>query len=258
MTTPVVRFTSEGDLKAIWQTSDGQITRTYDPAEMDLFEADLELYGGTQSMTLTIERVRKLYARELEPGVIKYPYTELDFRTDFPYGELPEKSSVGVFAVTRTKRPSFDHLTEALVDGLLGNAQSWTIVRRPDAEQRLATARAAKNQEINAARLAANNTYFTHRGMQFACDTLSKDDIVGTNGEITSRGGLPTHGWVGAWKAIDNSYLSITTLEEWQDFYSAMFSQGTANFLHAQQLKNLVANAETQAQLDAINWETVI
>mgnify|MGYP006915277066 CR=1 FL=1 len=63
---------------------------------------------------------------------------------------------------------------------------------------------------------------------------------------------LPT-GWPGGWKAIDNTYVTIDTIEKWNSFYDTMYATGMANFAKAQQLKAQldVATLET---IDSINW----
>lgn len=118
---------------------------------------------------------------------------------------------------------------------------------------KLAAAKAAKNEEINQARLAVNRGTFWHEGKQFACDELSRSDIDGTNGFVSLYGALPP-GWVGGWKAVDNTYLPISTVEEWKAFYTAMVAAGSANFAHAQALKALLADAETVEAVQAIHW----
>lgn len=110
-----------------------------------------------------------------------------------------------------------------------------------------------KNTEINAARMAANQTSFTHGGKEVACDALSRSDIDGTNGAIVNLGALPP-GWPGAWKAIDNSYIIISTVVEWKAFYLSMFAAGNANFARSQQLKATLAAATTKNQVNAIVW----
>lgn len=111
----------------------------------------------------------------------------------------------------------------------------------------------AKNAEINAARLSANQSVFAHEGKQFACDALSRSDIDGVNGIVAISAALPA-GWPGGWKAVDNTYLPITTVAEWQAFYSAMVTQGTANFNRAQALKNALALCNTAEEISQIVW----
>ena len=115
--------------------------------------------------------------------------------------------------------------------------------------------KAEKNTEINEARLKANFITFTHLSKTFACDQLSRSDIDGTNGFVSLYGALP-QGWPGGWKAVDNSYLSITSVNDWKAFYSSMFAQGNTNFLHAQALKVKLEQATTLQEVQAIAWDT--
>lgn len=117
----------------------------------------------------------------------------------------------------------------------------------------LDTLKAAKNAEINAARLAANFTSFPYGGKQIACDQLSRSDIDGTNGYVALNGALPP-GWPGGWKAMDNTVVVIADLATWKAFYAAMFAQGNANFAHAQALKVTLAAATTAEAIQEITW----
>lgn len=114
-----------------------------------------------------------------------------------------------------------------------------------------------KNIEINEARLSANFSTFPHSGKIFACDQLSRSDIDGTNGFVSLYGALP-QGWPGGWKAVDNSYISITSVNDWKAFYSSMFAQGNANFLRAQALKVKLDQATTLQEVQAITWDTAV
>lgn len=117
----------------------------------------------------------------------------------------------------------------------------------------LAQAKTAKNEEINAARLAANQATFTHAGKLISCDPLSKGDIIGANGMIALYGQMPG-GWPGAWKALDNTYVVIADLAAWKSFYASMFDTGTANFAHSEALKAALAAATTLEQVQALAW----
>lgn len=144
---------------------------------------------------------------------------------------------------------------------LEGQSQGKCIVAGPDGRPVLADPpaptlddlKAGKNSEINAARLAANRSTFTHAGKSFACDELSRGDIDGANGYVTLYGTMPP-GWPGGWKAVDNTYHPIADVAEWKAFYTSMFSSGNANFAHAQTLKTQLASATTEAQVAAIVW----
>jgi hypothetical protein len=113
--------------------------------------------------------------------------------------------------------------------------------------------KAAKNDEINRARLAANQTTFEHGGKLVACDPLSRSDIDAVAIHVARSGAFPT-GFPGAWKAVDNSYIMLPDLAAWDAFYASMTAQGTANFNHAQALKEQLKNALTKEEIDAIRW----
>ena len=117
----------------------------------------------------------------------------------------------------------------------------------------LAPLKAVKNDEINAARLAANFSTFEHGGKRIACDQLSRSDIDGTNGYVALHGALPV-GWPGGWKTVDNSYVPIGDVDAWKSFYGSMFAAGNANFAHAQALKALLAAATTAQEVAAVQW----
>ena len=110
-----------------------------------------------------------------------------------------------------------------------------------------------KKAEITEARAKASQGEFTYEGKLISCDALSRSDIDGTNGYVVSHNEFPG-GWPGAWKAVDNSYVPITNVEAWKAFYSAMVTQGVANFIKSQTLKAQVDACTTKAQVSAINW----
>lgn len=110
-----------------------------------------------------------------------------------------------------------------------------------------------KNQEINIARLAANQGTFMFQGKVIACDPLSRSDIDGVNGIVALTGNLP-NSFPNAWKAMDNTYVSIPNRETWTSFYGAMVNQGVVNFNHSQSLKAALALATTPEEVNAISW----
>lgn len=123
----------------------------------------------------------------------------------------------------------------------------------PPAPPTLEQLKAAKNTQINAARLTANRGTFAHGGKTFACDELSRSDIDGVTSFVTLSGSLPP-GWPGGWKAVDNTYLAISTVDEWRQFVASMVAAGNANFAHAQALKAQLAAATTAEEVAAITW----
>jgi|GEM_PF-6889683 len=116
--------------------------------------------------------------------------------------------------------------------------------------------RAVKNSEINATRLLVNRSTFPYQGKQIACDELSRSDIDAVNGFLAITGTLPPLPG-GGWKAVDNTYVSITTPGQWVAFYAAMVIQGSSNFDHAQSLKVRLAAAATAEDIAAIQWRQV-
>jgi hypothetical protein len=117
----------------------------------------------------------------------------------------------------------------------------------------LAEAKVLKNAEINAARLAANRTTFTFQGKQIAVDELSRGDIDGVTAHVLLKGTYPP-GFPGAWKAVDNTYVSLPDIAAWGDFIGAMATQGAVNFGRSEQRKGVLAAATTLAEVEAIVW----
>lgn len=131
--------------------------------------------------------------------------------------------------------------------------ESYSAVAPSPTAPTLAELKAAKNAAINAARAAANTGTFTHGGKTFSCAPLSRGDIDGMNGYVALFAALPSV-FPGAWKAVDNTYLTIADVPAWKAFYSAMVLQGAANFAHAQDLKAKLQAATTAAAVAAIAW----
>lgn len=119
----------------------------------------------------------------------------------------------------------------------------------------LAMLKASKSDEINTARLRANQGTFGFGGKRFQCDALGRSDIDGMNGAIALLRALPAD-WLGQWKAADNTFVLIPDLATWAAFYGAMVAQGQANFVCAQALKSQIDAATTPAALALIAWPT--
>jgi len=111
----------------------------------------------------------------------------------------------------------------------------------------------SKYAEINSERLRANQSHFIYSGKQIAVDGLSRSDIDVVHGIVTLTNGMPD-GWVGGWKAVDNTYVGISDVAAWTLFYKAMVAQGSANFARSQALKAQLAAATTIAEVEAIVW----
>lgn len=137
------------------------------------------------------------------------------------------------------------------VGSRIGDLWDGSVFTPPPVD--LVASKAAKNAEINAARLAANFSTFPHAGKAIACDQLSRSDIDGTNGFVSLYGTLPP-GWPGGWKAVDNTYVPISSVDGWKAFYSSLFAAGNANFAHARALKAQLESAQTIEDVEAIQW----
>jgi len=119
-----------------------------------------------------------------------------------------------------------------------------------------------KIAEITAARLRADADHFIYSYTDSNGDTVSKDirtgnkdmiDLLTTNSYITLFGDFDED-WPGGWKAIDNTYVQITTVEQWKDFFKRMYKTGIANFKKSQLLKAQIEAATTLEEVQAINW----
>lgn len=108
--------------------------------------------------------------------------------------------------------------------------------------------------KVNFWRQEANFGNFTFRGKEISCDALSRSDIDGANGYISLSQAFPIT-WLGKWKAVDNSYVDITTLEDWKDFYRTMIDNGTNNFIKSQLLKGYIMSCTNISQLKEVSWD---
>lgn len=138
-------------------------------------------------------------------------------------------------------------------DAGFGIGDLWDGASFSHPSPNLAALKSAKNEQINAARLAATYSTFTHGGKVISCDQLSRSDIDGVNGYVALNGALPPS-WPGAWKAVDNTLLTISDVAGWGAFYGSMVAAGSANFAHSQTLKAALAAAATAAEIAAIVW----
>ena len=161
--------------------------------------------------------------------------------------------------ILKAPQPSSTKYQRIVRDGVeqdgLGNwIEKWAVI---DFEQSvldslLEKLKLEKNQFINDMRLAASYSSFVFASKEISCDELSRSDIESTNSQIIKHGALPT-GWPGGWKAQDNTYVPITSVNEWNQFYDAMYETGMANFLKSQNLKLQLSTA-TLENIDSIVW----
>ena len=194
---------------------------------------------------------------------LEYPVSERDIRAQNPNTSYPASFPVpeGYAYVFPSPVPPFNQYlqyaketTPELTD--LGHyEQRWEVLDLDQStiDASILNLKTEKNSQINADRLAANFTTFIHQGKEIACDQLSRSDIDGTNGFVSLYGSLPP-GWPGGWKAVDNTYVVISTVADWKGLYSSMFAAGNANFAKAQTLKAQLALAQTAEEIQSIIW----
>lgn len=127
------------------------------------------------------------------------------------------------------------------------------VTGEPEPERTFEQLKVEKNAQINDWRLQATHGTFYHDGKVFSCDALSRSDIDGTANHIALFGTFPPD-FPGAWKAIDDTYLLMPTIDDFKAFYGSMAATGAANFKRAQALKVRLAEATTRDDLDAIQW----
>lgn len=200
-------------------------------------------YYNTQTQTFghSHDDVARATNASFAPGMLQVgDYRLIEMAPEPAYNPDTQRIELTSTPVQRVGQP---WLREWLVIDLSAN----------EVAAQLAAAKAEKHAEINAARLGANTSTFTHAGKVIACDQLSRSDIDGTNGFVTLYGALPP-GWPGGWKAVDNTYLPIADVAAWKAFYTSMFAAGAANFAKAQALKASLDTATTLAQVRGVVW----
>lgn len=108
-----------------------------------------------------------------------------------------------------------------------------------------------KRAEITRQRLAADGDHFEFQGKQIR--TADKDMLDLLVADARWRKGKPAN-WPGGWKAIDDTYVRIDLVEEWDAFFVAMYDTGIDNFMHSQALKAALEAATTPSEIQAITW----
>jgi hypothetical protein len=83
----------------------------------------------------------------------------------------------------------------------------------------------AKISEISNARTEASNSTFEHDGKTFSANTLAKESILSTHGEILATGAMPT-GWIGAWLDSSGQPYLIANVTQWKAFYNSYYTTG--------------------------------
>jgi hypothetical protein len=143
-------------------------------------------------------------------------------------------------------------------------SQLRRTVRRPRPPLKLETVVEKKLKEMNSRRGLADNGSFTFQGKTVDGDSESRSKMEAITGLITLMGGQLPPGWVGGWKANDNTIIPIPDVETWVQFFGSMVAQGQANFVRSEtrkgQVKAIVdsdlTDEEKLTQVQAVRWET--
>ena len=205
--------------------------------------------------------MNKYRLRSTGQVVTEAEYRALTPNISYPAVLVPEDADVIFYAPP----PTTDAASRAVASGieqvpLQSGALVWqtayTVVSIPQEEidAALATAKVAKNAQINLWRASANQTVFPHLGKNIACDALSRSDIDAVAGSVSLTGAFPV-GFPGAWKYTDNTYLMLPDVQAFKEMYASMTQAGTVNFARSQTLKTALAAATTLAEVNALSWE---
>lgn len=109
-----------------------------------------------------------------------------------------------------------------------------------------------KRAEITAARLTADADHFTYQGVKIRTADKDMFDLLVADARISKGQGMPPN-WPGGWIGVDG-IVYISTKEEWDPFFIAMYDAGISNFMYSQQLKAEIEDAATAAAIEAIIW----
>lgn len=136
---------------------------------------------------------------------------------------------------------------------LLHYAELFALQTEREKPQKTAMSKDEKRQAINIARLTANWTSFEFKGKSIGSNIAARADIESMAIYIALFDKLPPD-FSGEWKALDNSYVAITSAATFKAMMAAMVAADAANFKRAQELKARLADASTPDQIAAIVW----
>lgn len=179
------------------------------------------------------------------------------------FEDAEQRQLMGIGVVSNPTPPEVTATQKAVAPSFTLNPNgtwtaNWVIIPKTAEEIAaenitLQSARAAKNEQINDWRKAANQDKFTHAGKDYSCDPLSRSDIDGVALTIALTGDFPEE-FPGVWKAVDNTYTPMSDVMDFKALYGSMAKQGALNFIKSEQLKATLAAATTIGEIDAIVW----
>lgn len=147
-----------------------------------------------------------------------------------------------------TAPPAWGNGTPTKVLHFIEGAEKWVETATLD------QLKEAKQAEITRARIATDSDRFVYQGLSIRTADKDMFDMLIADARISKGQGMPPN-WPGGWKAIENSYVLISTVAEWNTFFIAMYDAGINNFNHSQQLKARISAATTPEQVAAISWD---
>lgn len=153
-------------------------------------------------------------------------------------------------AITKLQKLSVPVVVE-LADG--EHNYQWQVQNlSTDARnQIIAVLKKNKNDQINQRRAIDNSATFIFQDKVIAVDAVSRSDIEAVAGYVSLFGVFPD-GWIGKWKAVDNTFVSMTEVDEFKAMYKAMTDTGLKNFKDAQIRKALLASATTPEDIESV------
>lgn len=199
----------------------------------------------------------KVYA-SLDEFRLAYPNTSFGDLTD-----LAHRNSVGLYSLEVQTQEFNRHFQELVLDRVdplpTGGYAAVYVAKKRDMDPvaeavAMDLVRGDQKRAIDDAWVAANLDSFVFKDKVITCDTLDRQNIDGTTAYLNSHNGAFPPGWPGGWKTKDNSYVEITTQQDWNDFIAAMVTQGMVNFAKAQSLKQTLAAATTFEDVLAVKW----
>jgi hypothetical protein len=99
------------------------------------------------------------------------------------------------------------------------------LVAPPPAPLTLDQVYQAKISDISNARTEASNSTFEHDGKTFSANTLAKESILSTHGEVLATNAMPV-GWIGAWLDSTGQPYLIGNVTQWKSFYNSYYTTG--------------------------------
>lgn len=198
--------------------------------------------------------------------VVSYPLTEYDIKKRYPNTSFiagkfipPDKKYVEVKPVDVPTLPWYQWVEGNYPTKTSNNEweQTWIIKTLNDEakEIHIGNLKKAKNAEINMAWKMDNQSSFNFHGKEVKIDDSIIVEFKLIDSAFNICDGAPPY-WPIGYKAMDNTWIPISTLGEWREFYLAFYTHRAKNFLKAQDLKVRLNDEEcnTPARIKSIKW----